>query len=108
MAQRVEALYPLFRIFLSDEKQVHTIPCTIFGVRRVAIYAGSMYVVFNDSETVMQMQRHFEHLIRHARVQPHDVADTLRQMATSMQDNPDARPFSSSFRYPGTALSAGL
>ncbi|ACI52143.1 helix-turn-helix domain protein [Gluconacetobacter diazotrophicus PA1 5] len=78
MARMVDAVYPSFRIFLFDERTLHSLPYTIFGTQRVAIYGGDMYVVLNEPEAVMRMQRHFEHLIRHAAIQPHDVAAYLR------------------------------
>ncbi|MBB2203206.1 helix-turn-helix domain-containing protein [Gluconacetobacter tumulisoli] len=79
MARLVEDLYPSFRIFLFDERARHSVPYTIFGSQRVAIYAGSMYLVLNAPETIMRMQRHFEQLIRHATVHPHDVAAYFRR-----------------------------
>jgi transcriptional regulator with XRE-family HTH domain len=77
MASMVDALYPSFRIFLFDERTVHSLPYTIFGMQRVAIYGGDMYVVLNEAEAVTRMQRHFDRLIRHAEIQPHDVAGWL-------------------------------
>ncbi|MBB2205459.1 helix-turn-helix domain-containing protein [Gluconacetobacter takamatsuzukensis] len=84
MAERVEALYPSLRIFLFDGRRHHTVPYTIFGTQRAAIYAGSQYIVFNDQATILRMQRHFDSLIRQSVTQPHDVSRWLRQAATAI------------------------
>lgn len=88
MVERVEALYPSLRIFLFDGRTHHTVPYTIFGTQRAAIYAGSQYIVFNDQATIRQMQRHFDSLIRKSVTQPHDVSHWLRQAARAIRNRP--------------------
>lgn len=77
MIALVKELYPTFRWFLFDGLQHYTIPLTIFGPQRVAIYAGSMYIVFNATDQIRSLTRHFDDLIRAAVVQPPDVAGFL-------------------------------
>jgi len=73
-----EELYPTFRWFMFDGLRRYSIPLTIFGPQRVAIYAGDMYLVFNSTEHIRVLTRHFDDLIRDAVVQPPDVADYLK------------------------------
>lgn len=84
MITRVAELYPSLRIFLFDERLYHSVPYTIFGSLRAAIYAGSQYIVFNDQNTVLQMQTHFDGLIRKASVQPHEISNWLQQVLSVM------------------------
>ena len=86
MVEQVEALYPSLRIFLFDGRQHHTVPYTIFGTQRAAIYAGSQYIVFTDQPTIRQMQRHFDSLIRTSATQPHEVSRWLRQAAMTIRN----------------------
>ncbi|MFT8862938.1 MAG: helix-turn-helix transcriptional regulator [Acetobacter fabarum] len=85
MVERVETLYPSLRIFLFDGRAHHTVPYTIFGTQRAAIYAGSQYIIFNDQATIQQMQRHFDQLIRQSETQPHDVSRWLKQASKSLE-----------------------
>lgn len=78
MSALVEELYPSFRLFLFDGRERFSIPYTIFGSTRVAIFAGQMYLVLSNAETIRTMQRQFEGLIRHTRVHAHEAADFVR------------------------------
>jgi transcriptional regulator with XRE-family HTH domain len=74
----LDELYPTFRWFLFDGLQRYSVPLTIFGPKRAAVYFGNMYFVFNSTEHIRVLTRHFDDLIRAATVQPPDVADFLR------------------------------
>lgn len=76
----VDELYPTFRWFLFDGRQRYSVPVTIFGPRRVAVYMGNMYFVFNSTEHIRIMTRHFDDLIRAAVVQPTDVTGFLDRL----------------------------
>lgn len=76
----VEELYPTFRWFLYDGRQRFSVPVTIFGPRRVAVYVGNMYFVFNATEHIRIMTRHFDNLIRAAVVQPTEIAGYLDRL----------------------------
>ena len=63
-------LYPTFRWFLYDERQVYSVPTTIFGPLRAALYIGQAYMVFSSTEHIRALTRHFDALVRAAVVQP--------------------------------------
>jgi len=74
MAALIDELYPAFRLFLYDGRTRYSVPYTIFGPYRVAIYVGDMYLVLNATQTVQAMTRHFDGLIRAAEINPHETA----------------------------------
>ena len=86
MTVLLDELYPTFRWFLFDGLQRYSVPLTIFGPKRVAVYVGNMYLVLNSTEHIQVLTRHFDDLIRAAVVQPPDVIDCLkgllRELAT--------------------------
>jgi transcriptional regulator with XRE-family HTH domain len=86
MTVLLDELYPTFRWFLFDGLQRYSVPLTIFGPKRAAVYVGNMYLVFNSTEHIQVLTRHFDDLIRAAFVQPPDVIDflkgLLRELAT--------------------------
>ena len=47
MAALLDDLYPTFRLFLYDGRMRYSVPYTIFGPYRAAIYVGDMYLVLN-------------------------------------------------------------
>jgi transcriptional regulator with XRE-family HTH domain len=77
---QAQELYPSMRWFLYDGLSHYSAPVTIFGPQRAAIYIGGMYFVFNTTEHIRVLTRHFDGLIRSAKVQPHEIgryAETL-------------------------------
>ena len=77
-----DELYPTFRWFLYNGARYYSIPFTVFGQRRVAIYTGGMYLVFTGTPEIQLMTRYFDDLLRAAEIQPVEVAaftKTLRQ-----------------------------
>ncbi|MCH8154578.1 MAG: helix-turn-helix transcriptional regulator [Proteobacteria bacterium] len=78
MTVLLDELYPTFRWFLFDGLQRYSVPLTIFGPKRVAVYVGNMYLVFNSTEHIQVLTRHFDDLIRAAVVQPPDVIAFLK------------------------------
>ena len=81
MVDRLEELYPTLRWFLFDRRTRFSVPLTIFGPKRAAIYMGNMYFVLNSTEHIRELTRHFDDLIRTAVLQPRDTIDYLREMA---------------------------
>ena len=79
-ADLTEALYPAYRWFLFDGREHYSAPYTVFGQKRAAVYLGSLYFVFTSSEHIRQLTQHFDDLIRHARVQPNEVAQFIRRL----------------------------
>ena len=83
MATLLEDLYPTFRLFLYDGRMRYSIPYTIFGPYRAAIYVGDMYLVLNATQPVLALTRHFDDLIRSAVVNPHESAAFSRTLVVS-------------------------
>ncbi len=81
MADHVADLYPTFRLFLFDGRSRYSVPYTVFGQIRVAIFAGDMYLVLNAVEAVRTFTRHFDGLIRAATVHPHEAAKWIRALS---------------------------
>ena len=80
MIRLVEELYPTFRWYLYDGLTCFSVPLTIFGPLRAAVYMGQMYFVYTTSEHIRVLTRHFDGLIRVASVQPPDVVTFLRDL----------------------------
>ena len=74
MAALLDDLYPTFRLFLYDGRLRYSVPYTIFGPYRAAIYVGDMYLVLNATEPIRTLTRHFDNLIRAADVNAHEAA----------------------------------
>ncbi len=81
MARLIDDLYPSFRLYLYDGRQRYSIPYTIFGQIRAAIYVGEMYLVLNAVTPVRTLTRHFDNLIRAAEINAHEAAAYCRQLA---------------------------
>lgn len=80
MIELVEELYPTFRWFLFDGRKRYAAPMNVFGPKRATLYIGDMFFVFNATEQIRVMTRHFDELIRAAVVQPTEVAGFLKAL----------------------------
>jgi transcriptional regulator with XRE-family HTH domain len=80
MAALLEELYPSFRLYLFDGRERFSVPYTVFGPYRVALFVGGMYLVLNTTEAVLTMQRHFDGLIRLAKINAHEVASYISSL----------------------------
>jgi transcriptional regulator with XRE-family HTH domain len=89
MTVLLDELYPTFRWFLFDGLQRYSVPLTIFGPKRVAVYVGNMYLVLNSTEHIQVLTRHFDDLIRAAVVQPPDVIDFLKGLLREIATDTD-------------------
>ncbi|NND01106.1 MAG: helix-turn-helix transcriptional regulator [Gammaproteobacteria bacterium] len=78
MAMLVEELYPRFRWFLFDGREIHTAAFTLFGPLRAVIFLGQSYLLLNSTEHIRLLSRRFDELIRNAVIQPNEIADYLR------------------------------
>ncbi|MEP7454800.1 helix-turn-helix transcriptional regulator [Phyllobacterium sp. SB3] len=76
----LEELYPSFRLYLFDGRERFSVPYTVFGPYRVALFVGGMYLVLNTTEAVLTMQRHFDGLIRVAKVNAHEIASYVSSL----------------------------
>jgi transcriptional regulator with XRE-family HTH domain len=86
MARLLDDLYPTFRLYLYDGLARYSIPYTIFGSIRAAIYVGDMYLVLNATDPVRKLTRHFDQLIRSAIVNAHETAGYARRLAETPGD----------------------
>ncbi len=77
MRQLYDELYPSLRLYLFDERAASSAPFTIFGPKRVALFLGHLYLVFNAVEHMRLFAHRFDELIRAAAVQPHAIGDHL-------------------------------
>jgi transcriptional regulator with XRE-family HTH domain len=84
MIELTEELYPMFRWFLYDSRQRYAAPVTVFGLQRVVLYLGQMYMVLTSEEHVLAFVRQFDDLIRAATVQPPDVPRLLRRLRAEL------------------------
>lgn len=81
MARLLDDLYPSFRLYLYDGLARYSVPYTIFGGLRVAIYMGDMYVVLNATAPIRTLTRHFDNLIRAAEINAHETAAFARDLS---------------------------
>ena len=86
MADLIDELYPAFRLYLYDGRVRYSIPYTIFGSTRAAIYVGDMYLVLNATQPIRTLTRHFDNLIRAADVNAHEVAAFARGLRDGVID----------------------
>lgn len=80
MISLLDELYPTFRWFLFDIRKNYSVPLTIFGPQRVAIYIGDMYLVSTSQEHIRVLAGHFDNLIRAAVMQPPEVIEYLQRL----------------------------
>ncbi len=85
MTVLLDELYPTFRWFLFDGRRRYSVPLTIFGPKRVAVYVGNMYLVFISTEHIQVLTRHFDELIRAAVVQPPNVIQVLEGLLRELE-----------------------
>jgi transcriptional regulator with XRE-family HTH domain len=85
MAALLDELYPTFRWFLYDGLQRFSIPFTVYGLNRVVIYVGGLYMVLNATEHIRIMTRQFDDLVRGAVVQPPDVIPLIEGLLRKSQ-----------------------
>lgn len=81
-----EELYPSLRIYLFDLRTNYSVPYTVFGPLRAVIYLGQIYLVFNTTDHVRVLTRHFDELIRAASVQCTDIAPHMARLMSLCQD----------------------
>lgn len=85
MREIVEELYPSFRLYLYDGLTHYSAAYTIFGPLRAALFIGQIYFVFNTTEHVRVLTRHFDQLIRAAVVQAYECGEFLETLQNAME-----------------------
>lgn len=78
MRETLDELYPSVRLYLYHGRKRYSVPYTIFGARRAALYVGQMYFAFNTTEYVRILVRHFDNLVRNAEVHAHEIGEFLQ------------------------------
>ena len=73
-----DELYPRFRLFLYDRKRLFSVPFTVFGPMRAAIYLGQTYFVFQSTDHIRALTRHFDQIVRGASIQPTEIGAFLQ------------------------------
>jgi transcriptional regulator with XRE-family HTH domain len=76
-----DELYPSLRIYLYDAASSYSVPFTVFGARRVAMFLGSSYLVLNSAAHIEMFAARFDALVRAAVVQPHQFGGHLGELA---------------------------
>jgi transcriptional regulator with XRE-family HTH domain len=92
MIRLSDELYPSCRWFLFDGLKRYSVPLTVFGPKRAAIYVGQMYFVFNSTEHIRVLAMHFDDLIRSAVMQPPSVPELLRRLLQEVERTAAAAP----------------
>jgi transcriptional regulator with XRE-family HTH domain len=77
-------LYPTLRVHLFDARRLYSAPLTVFGPLLAAIYLGRNYLAFRDTERVQAMTRHFDDLVRGARVPSRDFPGHLDRLRAEL------------------------
>ena len=85
MIDLIDELYPRFRWFLFDGREVYTAAFTLFGPLRAVVFIGQSYLVLNSNEHIRVFSRRFDELIRCAVVQPNEVADYLKRLIVEIK-----------------------
>jgi len=80
MARLTDELYPGLRLFLYSNRTHYSVPYTVFGSQRAAVYIGQMFFVFNTRDHIQVLSRHFDQLIRAAVVQAPDVSAYINSL----------------------------
>lgn len=84
MQMLLREFYPRLRLHLFDGSERFSMPYTVFGHQRVAIYAGEIYLLLNGRQTIQTIVEHFDNLVRAASVQAHEAADFVADLAGSL------------------------
>ena len=80
MIALVDELYPTLRVFFFDGLTHYSVPYTVFGPRRAAVYVGQMFFAFNTLEHIRVLTRHFDALVRASTEPAHAAVNFLRDL----------------------------
>lgn len=86
MAKLTDELYPGLRLFLYSNRTHYSVPYTVFGAQRAAVYMGQMFFVFNTRDHIQVLARHFDQLIRAAVVQAPDVSAYIESLISHTRE----------------------
>jgi hypothetical protein len=57
-----------------------SVPLTVFGPMRAAIYLGQTYFVFHSTDHIRALTRHFDQIVRGATVQANEIGGYLQNL----------------------------
>ncbi|MEM6618207.1 MAG: helix-turn-helix transcriptional regulator [Pseudomonadota bacterium] len=80
MSAMARDYYPALRLYLFDGAERFSVPYTVFGHSRVAIYAGEIYLLITAAGMIRTMVDHFDDLIRAAKVDARQVPDWIEAL----------------------------
>jgi transcriptional regulator with XRE-family HTH domain len=80
MTALADELYPALRVYLYQATRHYSVPFTLFGAQRVALFLGSSFLVLNAAEHIQMFASRFDDLIRAATVQPHQFTAHLKDL----------------------------
>lgn len=80
MIELTDELYPGFRWFLYDGKETWSAPFTLYGPLRAVLFVGQLYVLINSIDHIRKLTGRFDHLIRMAVIQPHEICGQLESL----------------------------
>ncbi|MEL6169248.1 MAG: helix-turn-helix domain-containing protein [Pseudomonadota bacterium] len=79
-----DQLYPSLRVFVFDARELYSAPITVFGPLLAVIYLGQNYMCFRDTERVTALSRHFDRLVREARISARDLPVHLDELLETL------------------------
>ena len=85
MIALTDELYPTYRWFMFNGLEHFSVPVTIFGPNRAALYFGGMYIVFTSTDHIRAMTQQFDNLIRAAVIQPPEVGQFLGRLLEDLK-----------------------
>jgi transcriptional regulator with XRE-family HTH domain len=81
IADVLDALYPTFRMYLYDGLARFSLPFTLFGYNRAAVFAGDAYLLIRTRAVIRELAQGFDGHIRAAKVHAHETADFVRSLS---------------------------
>ncbi len=81
-----QELYPRFRWYLFDGRNLYTAAFTIFGPLRAVVFLGQHFLVLNGAKHVRLFTRRFDDLICHTLVYPQEINNTLKQLLDDLDE----------------------
>ena len=85
MADNLGRFYPSARLYGFDVRQRYSVPFSVYGQQRVAIYVGQRYLAFTAPRYIQLMARHFDDLVRAADVHGHEASDWVVDLARKVR-----------------------
>ena len=85
MIDLADELYPRFRWFLFDGREMFSAAFTLFGPMRAVVFIGQSYLVLNSNEHIRSFSRRFDELIRSAVVQPNEIRRFLNKLINEIE-----------------------